>query len=122
MNSTLNDVTGTYDQTKTTIQGRVQQKVVLGKTVLGAPLTNYIDVVTDTGLAPAGVHRITSNNRMFVVLPVAAGTMTVALYNFNLTTTAYNYVGRINVSIPNTAATTHTYRSLRVLDTGITGS
>jgi hypothetical protein len=117
----LTDVVGTYDQTKTTIQGRVAQKTVLSQNVVGPPLTNYIDLVTDTGLAPVGVHRITSNGRMFVILPVVAGTMSIALYTFNLTTAAYTYVGRINVAIPNTAATTHTYRSLRVLDSGTTG-
>ena len=36
----LADVVGTYDQTKTTIQGRAQSKTVDGGTALGPPIVS----------------------------------------------------------------------------------
>jgi hypothetical protein len=63
----LDNVVSSYDQTKTTIQGRVASKTISGQPVLGPPLTKFIDVFTDTALTPAGTLRVTDNNRMFVI-------------------------------------------------------
>lgn len=118
----LADVTGTYDQTKTTIQGRVAQRTVDGLPVLGPPLTNFIDFATDTGgLVPTSAIHATNNGRLFICGTVSAGVIPIILYNFNYTTGAFSYVGRINMTTPNTAATTHTIRDLRAIDAGITG-
>lgn len=114
------DVVGTYDQTKTTIQGRCISKTVNGKTVLGPPLNEFIDVITDSGQSPAGIF-LSQNSRVFVLGSPAAGILPVMLYSFNFTTGAYTYTGRINLSIPNTAATTHTIRAFKVIDTGTSG-
>ena len=120
----LEDVVGTYDQTKTTIQGRVSSKVVNSETVLGPPLSKFIDVFVDTGLAPASVY-CSENGRLFVTAVPVNGTsydtMSVLLYDFDLTTGAYAYVGRIEVQLPNLAATVHTLRAFKVIDTGTTG-
>jgi len=43
------------------------------------------------------------------------------LNDFNYATGTSTYVGRINMTTPNSAATTHTVRGLRAVDTGITG-
>lgn len=110
----LSDVVSSYDQTKTTIQGRVTSKTISGQPVLGPPLTKFIDVFSDSGLAPVGTIRVTDNNRLFVIGTLVAGIVPILLYDFNLATGAYAYVGRINVSVPNSAATTHTIRTLRV--------
>lgn len=110
----LDDVVGTYDQTKTTIQGRVTSKTIGGSPVLGPPLTKFVDVFSDTGQTPVGAIRVTDNNRLFVCGAPTAGNIPLMLYNFNLTTGAYAYVGRINIAMPNSAATTHTIKSLRV--------
>lgn len=120
----LNDVVSSYDQTKTTIQGRVASRVINSQTVLGPPLTKFIDVFVDTGLPSASVY-CTDNGRLFVTGVAINGasydTFPVMLYDFNLTTGAYAYVGRIDIQVPNLAATTHTFRAFKVIDTGTTG-
>ena len=121
----LEDVVSVYDQTKTTIQGRVKQHTVAGMDCLGPELTHFIDVFTDTAaftsVTPIGPMHLTTNGRLFICSAVTAGVMTVVLYNFNLTTGVHSYVGRINLTLPNVAATTHTLRAFKVMDTGTTG-
>lgn len=118
------DVVSSYDQNKTTIQGRVASKVINTQTVLGPPLSKFIDVFIDTGLIPASVY-CTENGRLFITTVPVNGTsydsMPILLYDFNLTTGAYAYVGRIDIQLPNLAATVHTLRALKVIDTGTTG-
>lgn len=120
----LDDVVSSYDQTKTTIQGRVASKTVGGQPVLGPPLTKFIDVFVDTAQTPAQVY-CTDNGRLFVLAAPINGTtfdtLPIMLYDFNLTTGAYSYTGRIDVQLPNLAATTHTIRGFKVIDTGTTG-
>lgn len=117
----LNSVVGSYDQTKTTIQGLVNQRTEGGISILAPPSTEFIDVFTDTGLTPAGPMYLSTNGRLFFITAPAAGIARIALYNFNLTTGAASYVGNIQVNLPNVAATTHILRRLRVIDTGTTG-
>jgi len=120
----LDDVVSVYDQTKTTIQGRVSSKTISGQPVLGPPLSKFIDVFVDTAIAPASVY-CSDNGRMFVTGTSVNGTsydtFPVILYDFDFTTGAYSYVGRIDIQVPNLAASTHTLRSLKVIDTGTTG-
>lgn len=121
----LSSVTGTYDQTKTTISGRVFQKTVNSKVCLGPPLSNVIDVFTDTAgvVTPAGPMHLTSSGRLFVVNAIAAGVGQIALYSFDFTgQVAPVYVGRVLYNMPNTAATTHTIRGLRVDDSAGTSN
>ena len=121
----LNSVTGAYDQTKTTIAGRIFAKTVNSESCLGPPLSNVIDVFTDTAgvVTPAGPMSLTSNGRLFVVNAIAAGVGQIALYNFDLTgQSAPSYVGRVLYNMPNTAATTHTIRGLTVDDTAGTSN
>lgn len=117
----LSSVTGTYDQTKTTIAGRVFSKTVSGKACLGAPLSNLIDVFTDTigsgSITMAGPIHLTTNGRLFIPSTVAAGVVNLALYNFDFTgQVAPTYVGIVRFNLPNTAATTHTIRGIQVDD------
>lgn len=116
----VNDVVSSYNQTKTTIQGRIASKTINSQTVLGPPLNKFIDVQTDATLAPTATY-ISSNNRMFCLGAIAAGALPVLLYSFNTTTGVSSYVGRINILLPNVAATTHTIRGLKVIDNGTTG-
>jgi len=119
----LADVVGSYDQTKTTIQGRVFQKTINSKEVLGPPLTKFIDVFTDTGLLPNMILG-TENGRLFItVIPLDGTTydlMPILLYDLNYSTGDYSYVGRIDVRLPNLAATVSTVRGFKVIDTGTT--
>lgn len=115
-----NSVVGSYDQTKTTIQGRVSSKSINSQTVLGPPLTQFIDVFTEAGITPS-ITFISPNGRIFVITAITAGSLTIALYNFNLTTGVKSYIGKATASFPNTAATTHTIRGFKVIDTGTSG-
>jgi hypothetical protein len=124
----LADVVSVYDQTKTTIQGNIENKIFNSVPVLGSPVTKYVDVVTDTGISPNGFVYCTTNNRLFIVgaaIGAVAGTAQqhpIMLYNFNLTTGASSYVGRIVVQLPISGTTAHTFRSIKVVDgPGTTG-
>jgi len=116
----LADVTGTYDQTKTSLGGRAFQKTLLsGEDGLGPQLTRFIDVFSDTApttAVPVGPITVTTNGRMFIPTAISAGVGTIVMYTFNLTTGAYAHVGRILFNMPNTAATTHTIRGFKVDD------
>lgn len=119
------NVGGTYDQTRTTIQGRVFSKTINSQTVLGPPVTKFIDVFTDSAQTPVGTVYCTDNGRLFVFGAIVNGTtydsLPIVLYDFNFSTGAYAYVGRLNVELPNLAATTHTIRAFKAIDTGNTG-
>lgn len=121
----LDDVVSVYDQTKTTIQGRVLQQTIDGFDCLGPKLTNFIDVFSDTSgfgsVTLSGPMHLTSNGRLFLISTVSAGVAVIAMYTFNLTTGAHAFIGRISIVLPNVAATTHTVRGLKVVDSGTTG-
>lgn len=117
----LANVVSSYDQTKTTIQGRVLQSVVNSKSCLGPRLSNFIDVYTDTAgagsVTMAGPMFLSTTGRLFIISTIAAGVGQIVLYNFDLTgASAPSYVGLIRFNMPNTAATTHTVRGLKVDD------
>jgi hypothetical protein len=79
-------------------------------------------VFSDTGNTPNGVgFMLTQNGRLFIMTTPAGGASQIMLYNFNLTTGATSYVGRIQVPVANVAATTHTVRGFKVYDNGTTG-
>lgn len=115
------DIVGSYDQTKTTTQGRITQKTINGDVVLGPPLNKFVDVQTDAAVTPANLVHLTENGRLFTVVAEAAGVAVITLHTVNMTTMATSYVGKIQVQLPDSAATTHTYRALKVKDTGTTG-
>lgn len=118
----LANVVSSYDQTKTTIQGRCFSKTVDGKTALGPPLNKFIDIQTDAGIA-MGANNIylTSNGRAFILGAEAGAATPLLLYTINYATGAYTYVGRVNINLPDVAATTTVYRSIKVIDNGTTG-
>lgn len=102
---------------KTTIFGAVYQKAINSQNVLGAPLTQFIDVFTTTGLSPLMCAYTSSQNRLYI-LAGASPTPSVLLYNFDSATGAYSYVGKIILSLANVSASTHTFHAFRVYDTG----
>jgi hypothetical protein len=120
----LADITGTYDQTKTTTQGRIQTRTVGGATVIGPPLNKFLNTVVDT--TPSSVvtpvlTAITPNGRIFSVGAEASGLVPISLHTINMTTGVTAYVGTIRISIADTATTVHVFRSLKILDAGTTG-
>lgn len=122
----LDSVVSIYDQTKTTIFGRTTQKTIGGASVLGPPLTKFIDVFSDAAEVPTGTLRVSGNNHMLVLgAQTTVGQykiLPIILYDFSLTTGAYAYVGKILVQLPNSATTTHGINGLRITnDAGTTG-
>jgi hypothetical protein len=119
----LESVGGTYDQTRTTIQGRVSQKTIDAKPVLGPSPTRFLDVFSDTAGAftPITTMFATDNGRVFMIGAIAGGALPVVCYEINQITGAHTYVGRINISVPSSPAIVHTIRSIKVIDNGVTG-
>jgi hypothetical protein len=127
----LDSVGTSYDQNRTTIQGRVRQKTVNSKQVLGPNEPKFLDVVTDTaGLLINTTTSIfvTKNNRLFVIMQ-AVGTATIiaqqhyiARYDWDSQTGNYVYQGRCIVQLPVSTTSAHAFRSMKVLDNpGTTG-
>lgn len=116
--------TGTsYDQTRTTLAGRVTQRTIDAKPVLGPSPTRWLDVFQDTAGAftPITTMFATENSRLFMIGAIASGAIPIVCYEINATTGVHTYIGRINVSVPASPAIVHTIRSIRVLDSGTTG-
>lgn len=114
----LVDSVGTsYDQTRTTIQGRVSQKTIDGRPVLGPPLNKYIDVVADsTALVVPILTHLTSNGRLFSIGTETNGFSFISLHEFDLNTGNKTFIGSIRVQLAEIAATTTTFRGFKVLD------
>ena len=110
-------VSSSYDKTKTTILGRAHQKTINSQQVIGPALTNFIDTQTDASFIPVFSYFSPTTNRLFAMNVPASGVANIVLYNFDASTGAYSYVGKIAVNVPNLAATTHTLRGLTVNDT-----
>lgn len=117
----LDDVVSVYDQTKTTVQGRAFVKTVDGKQAVGPSLNKFFDVFSETAIAiGANALHLTESGRMFVLSTESVFT-TILLYEGDYNTGLGAYIGRIQIQMPDTAATTTVYRALKVLDTGTTG-
>ena len=121
----LDQVVTVYDQNKTTIAGRVSQKLVNGDQALGPSIPNFADVFTDTGIVPIGTI-FTSTNinsdivRVFMMGAPIAGSVSIIMYNHNIKTGVSVYAGRLQFRSPNIIATT-VFKGLEVQDVGSTG-
>jgi hypothetical protein len=113
----------TYDQTRTTLAGRVATRNINSKLVAGPAPTRFFDVFSDTlgTVTPTATFFASQSGRVFLLGTIAAGVLPILCYEFNTTTGVPTYLGRINMSIPSSPAIVHTIRSLKVCDTGITG-
>ncbi len=120
----LADIVGTYDQTKTTRQGRADTKTVNSQTVIGPPLNRFVDTFNDTAsssqVTPI-LSYLSPNGRLFSIGAEAGGISPISLHTVNLVTGATAYVGTIRVALADVAATTHTFRGFKIIDTGTTG-
>ena len=111
------NVVNIYDKTKTTIAGKVASKTINSTTVLGPPLTRFIDVFTDTlGTFTPGMMFLSPNGRLYVLMsaPLTGILNQIACYDFDLTTGATTYRGKIAFSI--SAQTVATVRQFKVDD------
>lgn len=119
----LESVGTSYDQTRTTLAGRVSQRTIDSKPVLGPSPTRFLDVFSDTAGAftPTTTMFATDNGRVFMIGAIAGGAIPVVLYEINQVTGVHQYIGRINIAMPSSPAIVHTVRSIKVLDSGTTG-
>ena len=117
----LDDVVTSYDQTKTTVQGRCFSKTVDGKVALGPSVNKFLDVQTDSGITMAANNMYFTENGRCFLLSSESGVTSVIMYEINYDTGSSVYIGRIQIQMPDTGATTTTYRALKVIDAGTTG-
>jgi hypothetical protein len=117
----FNNTSITYDQTKTSLLGKITTKTVSSKTVVGAPLVKYRNTITGPeAITPAEIVA-TENNRLFVLSAFVASTGlgNLACYNINPANGEPIYVGTITIKLPAPPTTTYTVRGLRIIDDGI---
>ena len=117
----LDDVVTSYDQTKTTLQGRCYEKTVDSKQAIGPSINRFLDVFSDTAIAVAANGIFMSDNGRIFVLSTESAVTSIVLYETDYDTRVSSWIGRIQIRMPDTAATTTTYRTLKVIDTGTTG-
>ena len=105
------DIVASYDKTKTYRTGRFTQKTLPAPynsgTVLSCPLSKFIDLQTDSLAATtAGFMYYSNAGRLYILQPalVAGLANNIAMYNFNATTGAATYVGRILFSVASATA------------------
>lgn len=117
----FNNVSVTYDQTKTSRLGKIANRTLESLPAMGPPIVHYRNTFgLSEALTPNELH-FTENNRIFITTTETGGLVTVALYNISPTTGEITYVGKLNITVKDSPATTHTARGLRVIDTGTTG-
>ena len=102
---------------KTSLLGAVSQKTINSQQVVGAPLTQFIDVFTQTGLAPVMSTYSSATGRLFILAGVSPS-FSILYYTLDSVTGAYSYVGKVNLNLPNASVTTHTVRGFDVYDSG----
>lgn len=118
----LQNVVTSYDQTKTTIQGRVNQKTVEGSVVLGPPLNGFIDTVADSaGTTVPLLSYLSPNGRLFSIGAETGGISFISLHEVNLQTGTKTFVGQIRMNLADLATTTHVFRGFKVIDDGVSG-
>jgi hypothetical protein len=117
----LDDVVTSYDQTKTTVFGRVAVKTVDGDDALGPPLNKFVDVFTDAGVTPAGTFYISDEGRIFTIVAETSGLSVMTLHTLDFDTGDVVYNGKIQINLPDTAATTTAFKFIKAITTGTTG-
>lgn len=112
----LDSVTGTYDPDQTFITGRVLQKVVAGKDVVGAPLVTFADVFTGFSVAPGHCVINPATGRKFELQNVTTNNPVVLAFTFDIVSGEWVYIGRITLRLP---VGTHSYRGFDFNDTNV---
>jgi hypothetical protein len=117
-----NNLVTSYDQTKTTLVGRVFQKTIDGTDVVGPPLNQFVDAVQDSVLVNPLTTHLTANGRLFSIGAETGGFCYISCHDFDEDTGATTFIGNIRVQLAEVAATTTAIRGFKVLDNaGATG-
>ena len=110
--------TTSYDQTKTTLQGRARARTITdgngAKTCLGVSPVVVGDVFDDTGVSPVAIHCSTTNGRIFIGKGIVASIWTISYYTFDTTLGTTSWVGDIKLTLP---SGTQTLKGFEVDDT-----
>lgn len=106
--------TSLSDLDKTVRAGRVTQKIVDGLQCLAPPLTTWADVQVAYGISPANCDVNPATGRKFELQNATTNTPIVLLFNFDLMTGTWVFVGRVIITLP---PGTHTYRGFSFDDT-----
>lgn len=116
----LNNTSVTYDQTKTCYIGKITQKTIDGKLVVGPPRVKYRNTITGPeAITPNDVF-VSSNNRAFVTTTETAGLVTISMYDIAPLNAEITYLGSLKITVLDSPATAHTLRGLKVVDDGTT--
>lgn len=108
----------TYDQTRTTLLGTAAARTVSGIPVISPPPIKWLDVFTDAAETPFFMD-YTINGRAYAITAIAGGLARVMMYTLDAVTGATSYIGKIQLTFPNLAATTHTLRGFKVDDNNL---
>ena len=110
-----------YDQTKTSLLGKLTTKTLAGKNVVGTPLVKYRNTLTGPEAVSNSEVVISANDRVFAVTAETGGLITISAYNLVNQNGELTYLGKIVITVPEPPSTTYTFRGFRVVDTGTTG-
>lgn len=110
-----------YDQNKTTLVGKMIQKTLAGRVVVGPPIVKYRNTVTSPEAVIPNEVVISDNDRVFIATAELNGLITIAAYDLENINGDLTYIGRIVIQVPEPPATTYIIRGLRVVDSGTTG-
>jgi hypothetical protein len=114
---------GAYDPNQISALGNIRKRTINSSEVFGAGLTRFTDLQTpfSGAVVLTGVQHTASSGRQFTLSTFTAGVASVVLVEKDLVTGEEALIGRILITLPNQAATTHTPRFIRVIDAGLTG-
>lgn len=96
-------VTSYGDKTKTYIKGRVKEKEIAGKKVIGAPLVAFADVQTAYGVSPGHCVINPATGRKFELQNINNAPPTILAFNFDTETGIWEYIGKIIMALPPTS-------------------
>jgi hypothetical protein len=117
----FNNTSTSYDQTRTSLIGKITTKIIAGKQVVGAPVVKYRNtVLSSEAITPVEIV-VTDNDRIFVISAEVNGLSTIGLYNLDTFSGEMTYVGKINIQLPEPPTTTYVYRGFRIVDDGVSG-
>ena len=107
----------------TTNLGRMFQKTLNGQKVIGAPLNQWLDTFQVYALYPQDMYYNPNTGHLFVLSSTAAAltatNLWVQLFNFSAATSwVPSYVGKVNLNLGNSAASTPTIKGFTVYESG----
>ena len=109
-----------YNKNNVSIFDAIYSKTIDSVKCFGPAPTRFYDFQTDfliLGLTQSGIQYASSNNRLYVASTIGTtGFCDVVGYSFNPQTLVRTLIGRVRITLPNQAATSHTPVMLKVDD------